>query len=53
LQANWPARSVLSGVLGLEITRLSGATALKTFGQTQTESPATRGAAQLGVELEF
>ncbi|HEY4156591.1 MAG TPA: hypothetical protein VGM29_00785 [Polyangiaceae bacterium] len=53
LQANWPAQSPVSGVLGLEIIQLSGGTALKTFDQTQAESPATRGAAQLGVELEF
>ncbi len=51
-QAAWPARGAVSGVLGLEITRLSGATTLRNADRTEL-SPATFGGLELGVEAHF
>ncbi len=53
VQAIWPASGALSGVLGLEITQLSGATELKVFGTPVARSAALRGGAQAGLEWKF
>jgi hypothetical protein len=50
VQAVWPWGSRVSGVLGLEIIRLSGATAVQVHDQVQAVSPAFRGAIQAGIE---
>jgi hypothetical protein len=52
-QLVWPASRPLSGVLGLEIIQLSGATELRLLGRTAAISPALRGGVQAGLKWEF
>lgn len=51
-QVAWPMKRTLAGVLGLEITRLSGATTLQN-GDRAELSPATFADLELGVEWRF
>ncbi|HWZ89946.1 MAG TPA: hypothetical protein VNW92_13885 [Polyangiaceae bacterium] len=53
VQAVWPEPSPQACVLGLEITRLSGATDVRVHEQSVVVSPAWRGAVQAGVEWKF
>jgi hypothetical protein len=55
VQASWPASSALSGVLGLEITQLSGATGVHLFEQSPSvvTVPSLRFGVQAGLEWKF
>lgn len=53
VQGVWPESSPISGVLGLEIIRLSGATELQVHDRAVAQSPAVRGSLQAGLEWKF
>ena len=53
VQAVWPANRPLSGVIGLELMGLSGATQVKTFERDVGVSPSVREGIQLGLEWKF
>jgi hypothetical protein len=55
VEALWPASSALSGVLGLEIAQLSGATGVHLFAQSSpvATAPALRFGVQTGLEWKF
>ena len=53
LQGIWHASTPLSGVLGLEMNGVSGATEVRSFERSVGVSPALRGGIQLGLEWEF
>jgi hypothetical protein len=49
----WPVSGSVAGVFGLEIVRLSGATALRVHDESVAVSPAWRGGVRAGLEWKF